>query len=170
MAAVQRVGVYPGTFDPVTHGHMDIITRAGRVVDRLVVAVAINEGKGPLFPLAERVAMLREEIDHIAEPGVARRIAIEPFEGLLVDFVSSVGGDIVVRGLRAVSDFEYEFQMSSLNAHLNPGIETIFLMASAHHQFISSRFIREISKLGGDVGPFVSPRVQTRLQKRFAKP
>lgn len=169
MAKPQRVGVYPGTFDPITNGHMDIIARAGRVVDRLVIGVAINAGKGPLFTLDERVAMLREEIGHLAEPGIAERITIEPFEGLLVDFTASVGGNIIVRGLRAVVDFEYEFQMSSLNAHLNPGIETIFLMASAHHQFISSSYVREISKLGGDVGAFVSPRIKEHLRQRHAR-
>ncbi len=167
MAKAQRIGVYPGSFDPVTNGHMDIITRAAGLVDRLVVGIGINEGKGPLFPLAERVAMLRDEIDHIVAPDAAKRIVIEPFDTLLVQFAARVGANLVIRGLRAVSDFEYEFQMSSLNAHLDPNIETIFLMASDRHQFISSRFIREISKLDGDVSPFVSPRIQTHLKKRF---
>ena len=164
-----RVGVYPGTFDPVTNGHMDIITRAARVVDRLVIAPAISAGKGPLFGIADRVAMLEEEIAALEEPGLAQRISVQPFENLLMKFVASIDANIVVRGLRAVSDFEYEFQMSSLNAHMNPTIETIFLMASDRHQFISSRFIREIGMFGGDVSAFVSPRVERRVKELFAK-
>ena len=167
MTRPHRIGVYPGSFDPVTNGHMDIITRAAGLVDQLVVGIGINEGKGPLFPLAERVAMLRDEIDNAVSPEVVKRIVIEPFDTLLVQFAARVGANLVIRGLRAVSDFEYEFQMSSLNAHLDPKIETIFLMASDRHQFISSRFIREISKLNGDVSPFVSPRIQAHLKKRF---
>jgi len=169
MAKELRVGVYPGTFDPVTNGHMDVVRRALRLVDQLVIAPAISEGKGPLFSIAERVAILEDEIAHLDDPALAPRISVKPFDTLLMQFVESVGATVVVKGLRTVSDFEYEFQMSSLNAHLNPGVESVFLMSSDRHQFISSRFIREISRMGGDVSPFVSPRVKTRLEKLFAK-
>jgi len=168
MGKQHRVGVYPGTFDPVTNGHMDVVIRALRLVDQLVIAPAISEGKGPIFSIADRVAILEDEIAHLEEPGLAARISVKPFDNLLMQFAESLGATIVIKGLRAVSDFEYEFQMSSLNAHLNPGVESVFLMSSDRHQFISSRFIREISRMGGDVSPFVSPRVKSRLEKLFA--
>ncbi len=161
-------GVYPGTFDPVTKGHMDIITRGARVVDELVVAVAVNAGKGPLFTLEERVAMLEAEIAAL-DPGIAARVEVKPFDNLLMEFVGQVGASLIVRGLRAVSDFEYEFQMAGMNARLNPKVETVFLMASERHQFISSRFVKEIGSLGGDVGHFVSPTVKEQLMVRFAE-
>ncbi|MAN81326.1 MAG: pantetheine-phosphate adenylyltransferase [Rhodospirillaceae bacterium] len=161
-------GVYPGTFDPVTKGHMDIITRGARVVDELVVAVAVNAGKGPLFTLEERVEMLEAEIAAL-DPGIAARVEVKPFDNLLMEFVGQVGASLIVRGLRAVSDFEYEFQMAGMNARLNPKVETVFLMASERHQFISSRFVKEIGSLGGDVGHFVSPAVKERLMVRFAE-
>tara|TARA_R110000782_G_scaffold809_6_gene2748 strand:- start:44 stop:562 length:519 start_codon:yes stop_codon:yes gene_type:complete len=161
-------GVYPGTFDPVTKGHMDIITRGARVVDELVVAVAVNAGKGPLFTLEERVAMLEAEIAAL-DPGIAARVEVKPFDNLLMEFVGQVGASLIVRGLRAVSDFEYEFQMAGMNARLNPKVETVFLMASERHQFISSRFVKEIGSLGGDVGHFVSPAVKEQLTARFAE-
>lgn len=161
-------GVYPGTFDPVTKGHMDIITRGGRVVDELVVAVAVNAGKGPLFTLEERVAMLEAEIAAL-DPGIAARVEVKPFDNLLMEFVGQVGASLIVRGLRAVSDFEYEFQMAGMNARLNPKVETVFLMASERHQFISSRFVKEIGSLGGDVGHFVSSAVKEQLMVRFAE-
>ncbi len=166
-AAARRVGIYPGTFDPVTRGHLDIITRATRVVDRLIVAVAVNAGKDPLFTLPERVEMVRHEVTQI-DNGDGSRIRVVPFNSLLMNFVDEVGASVIVRGLRAVSDFEYEFQMAGMNARLNPTIETIFLMAADRYQFISSRFVKEIGRLGGDVGHFVSPYVKGRLEGRFA--
>jgi len=167
--SIERVGVYPGTFDPVTNGHIDIITRAARVVDRLVVGVAQNAGKGPLFSTDERVAIVTEEIGHIGDAGLRGRITVQPFSTLLMHFAVSVGASIIIRGLRAVSDFEYEFQMAGMNSRLNPDVETVFLMATDRYQFISSRFVKEIGQLGGEVAHFVSPRVAARLTKRFAQ-
>lgn len=169
MAAVERIGVYPGTFDPITNGHADIIRRAAGVVDRLVVAVAINAGKNPLFTHDERVDMVRQEIAAMTENGVAARTEVRPFDNLLMDFTVSIGARVIIRGLRAVSDFEYEFQMAGMNARLNPLVETVFLMASDRHQFISSRFVKEIGRLGGDVGHFVPARIAKRLTERFAQ-
>jgi pantetheine-phosphate adenylyltransferase len=162
-----RVGIYPGTFDPITNGHSDIIRRAARLVDRLVIGVARNDGKGPLFPTEERVEIVRDEVAHL-ENGDAERIEVRPFDSLLMHFAQSVGAKVIIRGLRAVSDFEYEFQMANMNAQLNPEIEIVFLMASDRYQFISSRFVKEIGALGGDVSHFVSPRVAARLLARFA--
>jgi len=162
-----RIGIYPGTFDPITHGHTDIIRRAIKIVDHLVVGVARNDGKGPLFATDERVEIVRDEVAHL-ENGDAERIEVRAFDSLLVDFARSAGATVVIRGLRAVSDFEYEFQMAGMNARLNPEIETVFLMASDRFQFISSRFVKEIGALGGDVSHFVSPRVAARLLDRFA--
>ena len=162
-----RVGIYPGTFDPITNGHSDIIRRALHVVDRLVIGVARNDAKGPLFSTDERVEIVREEMKHL-ENGDASRIEVRPFESLLMHFAESVGASVIVRGLRAVSDFEYEFQMAGMNARLNPSIETVFLMASDRFQFISSRFVKEIGALGGDISHFVSPRVAARVLDRFA--
>lgn len=162
----EHIGVYPGTFDPVTNGHMDIISRATRVVDRLIVGVAVNGGKEPLFTLDERVAMVEADIQAL-EPQAAARIEVRPFDNLLVEFVSDVGATQIVRGLRAVSDFEYEFQMAAMNARLSPELETVFLMASDRHQFISSRFVKEIGRLGGDISHFVSGPVAALLRERF---
>ena len=162
-----RIGIYPGTFDPITNGHTDIIRRAVKVVDRLVIGVARNDGKGPLFVTDERVEIVRDEISHL-ENGDAERIEVRAFDTLLVNFAQAVGATVVIRGLRAVSDFEYEFQMAGMNARLNPEIETVFLRASDRFQFISSRFVKEIGALGGDVSHFVSPRVAARLLGRFA--
>jgi pantetheine-phosphate adenylyltransferase len=163
-----RIGIYPGTFDPITNGHSDIIRRALHVVDRLVIGVARNDSKGPLFPTDERVEIVRDEIIHL-ENGDADRIEVRPFETLLMSFAESVGASVILRGLRAVSDFEYEFQMAGMNARLNPNIETVFLMASDRFQFISSRFVKEIGALGGDISHFVSPRVATRLYERYGR-
>ena len=161
-----RIGIYPGTFDPITNGHTDIIRRAIKIVDRLVIGVARNDGKGPLFSTDQRVEIVREEVTHL-ENGDAERIGVRAFDTLLVNFAQSVGATVVIRGLRAVSDFEYEFQMAGMNARLNPEIETVFLMASDRFQFISSRFVKEIGALGGDVSHFVSSRVAARLFDRF---
>jgi len=161
-----RIGIYPGTFDPITTGHSDIIRRAIKIVDRLVIGVARNDSKGPLFATDERVEIVRDEVTHL-ENGDAERIEVRAFDTLLMDFARSVGATVVVRGLRAVSDFEYELQMASINARLNSQVETVFLMASDRYQFISSRFVKEIGALGGDVSHFVSSRVALRLAERF---
>ena len=163
----RRIGVYPGTFDPITNGHTDIIRRALHVVDHLVLGVARNDVKGPLFSTDERVEIVRDEMQYL-ENGGAERIEVRAFDTLLMHFAESVGATVIIRGLRAVSDFEYEFQMAGMNARLNPNIETVFLRASDRYQFISSRFVKEIGALGGDVRHFVSPRVATRLLDRFA--
>jgi pantetheine-phosphate adenylyltransferase len=162
-----RIGIYPGTFDPITNGHTDIIRRAVKVVDRLVIGVARNDSKGPLFPTDERVEIVRDEVANL-DNGDADRIEVRSFDTLLVNFAETVGAKVIIRGLRAVSDFEYEFQMAGMNARLNSDIETVFLMASDRFQFISSRFVKEIGALGGDVSHFVSPRVATRLLDRFS--
>ena len=165
----ERVGVYPGTFDPITNGHTDIILRAAKIVDRLVIGVARNIGKGPLFSTEERVQIVREEIGHVVDAATRKRIEVRPFENLLMHFAMETGATMILRGLRAVSDFEYEFQMAGMNNRLNSNVETVFLMASDKYQFISSRFVKEIGQLGGDVSPFVSPRVAVRLAERFGR-
>jgi pantetheine-phosphate adenylyltransferase len=164
----EHIGVYPGTFDPITNGHMDIIRRASRLVDRLVVAVACNAGKSPLFGIDERVAIVRDEVATL-DPMPGYAIEVKAFDNLLMHFARSVDASVIVRGLRAVSDFEYEFQMAGMNARLEPAIDTVFLMASEKHQFISSRFVKEVGRLGGDISGFVSPRVTKRLTSRFAQ-
>ena len=166
-----RIGVYPGTFDPVTNGHLDIIQRATRLVDRLVVGVAINIGKGPLFSLEERVGMVEEELAALRAAGTINgtEIEVRPFDSLLMHFAVSMNAGLIIRGLRAVSDFEYEFQMAGMNTRLNARVETVFLMASERQQFISSRFVKEIGRLGGDISSFVSPRVVSHLTARFAE-
>ncbi|MDB5370743.1 MAG: pantetheine-phosphate adenylyltransferase [Roseomonas sp.] len=152
-----RAGVYPGTFDPVTNGHIDIINRAARILDRLVIGVAMNAGKGPLFPLEERVELVKAETDIIAARTGAV-IEVVPFESLLVSFAREVGAQVIIRGLRAVTDFDYEFQMAGMNRRLDPDIELVFLMASEGNHFISSRFVKEIARLDGDITSFV-PRL-----------
>ncbi|SDZ92660.1 pantetheine-phosphate adenylyltransferase [Rubrimonas cliftonensis] len=160
-----RIGLYPGTFDPVTLGHSDIIRRAAKLVDRLVIGVAINRDKGPLFKLEERVEMLEEELAPVRDAGAD--IEVRPFENLLMHFAEDVGAGVIFRGLRAVSDFEYEFQMVGMNRALNDEIETVFLMAEANHQAIASKLVKEIARLGGDVSAFVTPSVMTRLTDKF---
>jgi pantetheine-phosphate adenylyltransferase len=163
-----RIGIYPGTFDPITNGHLDIIGRAAGVVDRLVVGVAVNIGKGPLFSLEERVDTVREEVK-ASLGSAAARIEVRPFKTLLMHFAHEVGARVIVRGLRAVSDFEYEFQMAAMNRRLDPTVDTVFLMASESQQFISSRFVKEIARLGGDISPFVSTRVVARIKSAIAR-
>ncbi|WP_042700367.1 pantetheine-phosphate adenylyltransferase [Azospirillum sp. B506] len=162
----RRIGVYPGTFDPITNGHMDIIQRAARQVDHLIIGVARNAGKGPLYSTDERVAMVREDVTALNAGGAS--IEVRAFDNLLMHFAIEMNASVIIRGLRAVSDFEYEFQMAGMNARLNPKVETIFLMSSEKHQFISSRFVKEIGRLGGDIRHFVSARVAERLAERFA--
>lgn len=163
-----RVGLYPGTFDPITNGHIDIIRRAVKLVDELVIGVAINNDKGPLFSLDERVAMVERETASLTGGGNAK-IQVKPFEGLLMHYAEEVGASVILRGLRAVSDFEYEFQMVGMNQRLNPDIETVFLMAEAKHQAIASRLVKEIARLGGNVGPFVSAEVKKELIEKFGE-
>src|SRR5579875_3257657 len=145
----ERVGVYPGTFDPITNGHTDIILRATKIVDRLVIGVARNIGKGPLFSAEERVAIVQEEIDNLADAATRKRIEVKSYDILTMHFAIEQGASVIVRGLRAVSDFEYEFQMAGMNNRLNPNVETVFLMANDKYQFIASRFVKEIAQLGG---------------------
>lgn len=161
-----RIGLYPGTFDPVTHGHIDIIRRACRLVDRLVIGVAINRDKGPLFSLDERVEMIQSEILPIGE-AAGCEIIVHPFENLLIDCARDVNATVIVRGLRAVADFEYEFQMVGMNRALDARIETVFLMADAKNQAIASKLVKEICRLGGDVTKFVPPLVKDRLDEKL---
>lgn len=163
----KRTGLYPGTFDPITNGHLDIISRAVKMVDHLVIGVAINEGKGPLFTLEERTEMVRQETAQIAkDTGV--QISVRPFDTLLMHFAEEVGAQMIIRGLRAVSDFEYEFQMVGMNMQLNREIETVFFMAGAEHQAIASRLVKEIAALGGDISHFTSPHVAKRVLEKLA--
>lgn len=162
-----RIGVYPGTFDPVTKGHLHLIRRASRMVDKLIVAVADNPRKGPLFDHAERFEMLSVDIQNMPEKGC--KIEIMSFDKLLIHFVRDVEASCIFRGLRAVSDFEYEFQMTGMNAKLDADIETFFLMASDKWQFVSASFVKEICSLGGDVAEFVTPQVEEKLKKKFKK-
>jgi pantetheine-phosphate adenylyltransferase len=157
-------GLYPGTFDPVTLGHLDIIKRAVKLVDHLVIGVATNDAKAPIFSLAERVTMIRGEAERLAAGHAT--IDVVPFDSLLVKFAAQVGASVIIRGLRAVSDFEYEFQMVAMNQRLNTEIETVFLMADPRHQAISSKLVKEIALLGGDIAPFTTPAVAQALVKR----
>ena len=161
-----RTGFYPGTFDPVTLGHGDIIRRALKLVDKLIVGVAINRDKGPLFTLEERVDLIMQDAAMIC-PDDIDRIAVEPFEDLLMTRAEKLGANVIIRGLRAVADFEYEFQMVGMNRALNQEIETVFLMAEAEHQAIASRLVKEIARLGGDVSKFVTPSVDQALKEKF---
>ncbi|MCU0815231.1 MAG: pantetheine-phosphate adenylyltransferase [Cypionkella sp.] len=163
-----RIGLYPGTFDPITLGHVDIIQRAMALVDRLVIGVAINRDKGPLFSLEERVAMVDAECQAIAAR-TGGEIVVHPFENLLIDCARDVGATVIVRGLRAVADFEYEFQMVGMNRALDSSIETVFLMADARRQAIASKLVKEIARLSGDVSKFVTPPVEAALMRRFTR-
>ncbi|MCP5420249.1 MAG: pantetheine-phosphate adenylyltransferase [Gammaproteobacteria bacterium] len=158
------VALYPGTFDPITSGHADLIERGARMFDNLIIAVAANPGKRPLFSLDERVELVREVFAHLD------KVEVRGFDTLLVSFVKQVGAQVIVRGLRAVSDFEYEFQLASMNRRLNSGIETIFLTPAEQYAFISSTLVREVARLGGDVSAFVHPKVQEALARKFNLP
>ncbi len=161
-----RIGLYPGTFDPITLGHLDVIQRAAKMVDKLVIGVARNSGKGPLFDTRTRVKMIEREVEAL-NGRVFRNVEVVPFENLLIHFAREIGASVIVRGLRAVSDFEYEIQMAAMNYRMNPEIETIFLSATEGTQFISSRFVKEIARLGGDVTPFVGARIAEKLKASF---
>ncbi len=168
MSNAPHIGVYPGTFDPITFGHLDIIQRATRLVDRLIVAVATNVTKGPLFSIEERLHMIEQEIKTLSlSPHV--EIIVKPFDTLLVHFAKKEGAQLLIRGLRAVSDFEYEFQMAGTNRKLCADLETVFLVASESFQLIASNLVKEIARLDGDTTPFVSPHVAEKLKKRFQK-
>ncbi|MCB2126525.1 MAG: pantetheine-phosphate adenylyltransferase [Rhodobacteraceae bacterium] len=163
-----RIGLYPGTFDPITLGHADIIKRAMILVDRLVIGVAINRDKGPLFTLEERVAMVEDECRAIAQ-ATGGEIVVHPFENLLIDCARDVGARVIIRGLRAVADFEYEFQMVGMNRAMDDSVETVFLMADARRQAIASKLVKEIARLGGDTSKFVTPAVNRALTARFVR-
>jgi len=159
-----RIGVYPGTFDPITLGHMDIIRRGAKLVDRLVVGVTTNPGKSPMFALDERMAMVEREV-----AGIGGDIRVVSFDSLLMDFAERERATMIVRGLRAVADFEFEFQMTAMNQQLDRDIETVFLMADPRHQAIASKLVKEIAELGGDVTKFVSPNVAQRLREKVGR-
>ena len=161
-----RTGLYAGTFDPITNGHMDIIGRAVKLVDRLVIGVAVSRDKGPLFSIDERVQMVRDETERSFN---GAEIEVRPFDSLLMHFAKEIGAGVIIRGLRAVADFEYEFQMTAMNQQLNREIETVFLMADPRHQAIAAKLVKVIAEFDGDVSAFVSPRVAERLRARFAK-
>ena len=163
-----RTGLYPGTFDPITNGHTDIVRRAAGLVDRLVIGVAINRDKSPMFTHEERVAMVEAECGRIAE-ATGTAIEVRPFEHLLVSFAEEVGAQIIIRGLRAVADFEYEFQMVGMNRALNDRIEMVFLMAEPQHQAIASKLVKEVARMGGDVSSFVSADVRAALEAKLGR-
>ncbi len=156
-----RIAVYPGSFDPPTRGHEDLVRRSLSLADRLIVAVAMNIGKQPLFSVEERLEMLR------AATGDDPRISFQSFDGLLAEFAKKVGATIIVRGLRAVSDFEYEFQMALMNRQLHPSVETVFLVPAVDLTYLSSSLVREVARFGGDVRPMVHPAVAAALARRF---
>ena len=164
MATSQRVGVYPGTFDPVTLGHMDIIRRGAKLVDRLVIGVTTNASKSPMFSLAERIASVEREVRDVDGD-----IAVVSFDSLLMDFAEREGARVIVRGLRAVADFEYEYQMAGMNQQINPRVETVFLMADVALQPIASRLVKEIALFGGDIAKFVPPAVNDEVTARVAQ-
>lgn len=165
---MERVGLYPGTFDPVTKGHLDIIGRAMKLVDKLIIGIAVSEAKRPLFLLEERIALMQQECTALAGPGLAR-IEVKPFDMLLMHFALQENVHVIVRGLRAVSDFEYEFQMTAMNEALNRDVETVFLMADVRHQAVASRLVKEIARFGGDITSFVTPTVKQSLLEKYKK-
>ena len=159
---MKRIAVYPGSFDPITKGHEDLIRRSLEFVDQLIVAVAVNVAKQPLFSLDERVALIKQAVPD-------KRVDVQSFEGLLAEFAKKVGASVIIRGLRAVSDFEYEFQMALMNRNLAPKIETVFLVPAFDLTFVSSSLVREVARFGGDVSPLVDPGVQKALKRKFGK-
>jgi pantetheine-phosphate adenylyltransferase len=158
---MKRTAIYPGSFDPMTNGHLDVVRRAARLFDRVIVAVAENESKHPLFTLEERVALVQKAVSKLPN------VKAHSFGGLLVDYVHAQKAQVIVRGLRAVSDFEFEFQLALMNRKLDERIETIFMMPKDTYTFLSSRIVKEICRLGGDVSSFVPPNVQSALQKKL---
>ena len=158
---MKRIAVYPGSFDPITKGHEDLIHRSLEFVDQLIVAVAVNVAKQPLFSLEERVALIKQAVD--------KRVAVQSFDGLLAEFAKKVGASVIIRGLRAVSDFEYEFQMALMNRNLAPRIETVFLVPAFDLTYLSSSLVREVARYGGDVSQLVDHTVQKALKRKFAK-
>ena len=160
-----RIGIYPGTFDPITNGHLDIIQRATKVMDRLIIAIAFNSSKSPLFNPKERETQVAREIADL-DTGTCE-VQVLRFDYLLMHFVQEQGAGFIIRGIRAVSDFEYEFQLASMNAAMDTSIETLFLTASEGNQFIASSLVKEIARLSGDVSSFVPPRIETDLKERF---
>lgn len=158
-----RIAIYPGSFDPPTKGHEDLVRRSLALADQLIVAIAVNVAKQPLFPVEERLELLRQAV------GGDPRVSFQSFEGLLADFAKRVGAGIIVRGLRAVSDFEYEFQMALMNRQLHPSLETVFLVPAVDLTYLSSSLVREVARFGGDVGPLVHPAVAAALARRFGR-
>jgi len=165
--STRRLALYPGTFDPVTLGHLDIIQRAVKLFDHLLIGIADNPSKAQAFTIEERIEMMRRETAPMSG-GERATIAVETFDSLLIHFARKVGATVIIRGLRAVSDFEYEFQMVGMNQRLDPNIETVFLMADPRHQAIASRLVKEIAAFGGDVTAFTTPAVAAALNRRFA--
>ncbi len=163
---MMRIGLYPGTFDPIHNGHTDIIGRAVKLVDKLVLGVAINTGKSPMFSLEERVEIIKDDVRGLTH---GAEIVVQPFEGLTMQFAREIGASVIVRGLRAVADFEFEFQMTAMNQQLDREIETVFLMADPRHQAIASKLVKEIALLGGEVSKFVSPQVRDRLMAKVGR-
>jgi pantetheine-phosphate adenylyltransferase len=159
-----RIAIYPGSFDPLTNGHLDVVQRAAKLFDRVIVAVAKNEGKHPLFTLEERVALVGQSVKKLPN------VEVDAFDGLLVNYVVSKNARAIVRGLRAISDFEFEFQLALMNRKLNENVETIFMMPKDTYTFLSSRIVKEIARLGGEVGPFVPAPVQKALKKKLGPP
>ncbi|HEY5043738.1 MAG TPA: pantetheine-phosphate adenylyltransferase [Verrucomicrobiae bacterium] len=156
-----RTAIYPGSFDPPTNGHLDVVQRAAKLFDRVIVAVAKNEGKNPLFTLKERLALVKQSLNDLPN------VEADAFDGLLVDYVVAKNARAIVRGLRAVSDFEFEFQLALMNRKLNENVETIFMMPKDTYTFLSSRIVKEIARLGGDVSPFVPAHVRAALKKKL---
>ena len=161
----ERIGLYPGTFDPITNGHMDIIKRSLKIVDKLIVGIAVNDSKSEYFSTEERRQIIEEDIKN---SGLSDKIKIHSFEGLLMDYAKNSGASIIIRGLRAVSDFEYEFQMTGMNARLEPSIETVFLMSSENQHFISSKLVKEVFKFNGDISSFVSANVLKNMKNKLS--